>query len=108
MRRRDETILVLDRLPDDAKPHASSDCTKANSPAEKTLCSSIQRAAFDRSVGWAYSVARFDDKDSPEDLVPLAKSQRDWLRKRDACGTNASCLLDAMKKRIEDLSSQYP
>lgn len=92
MRWRDETILMLDRLPPDAKPQASFDCAKANSAAEKAICSSIQLASFDRSVNWAYKIARDDAKDAGDSLSKLAAGQRTWLRKRDACGAKCTML----------------
>ncbi|HKT27297.1 lysozyme inhibitor LprI family protein [Dyella sp.] len=107
IRWRDETLLVLDRLPADAKPRPSFDCLHARSPAEKTICGSLQLAAFDRSVNWSYKVTRDDIKDTDVSSAQLAGSQRAWLRKRDACGTNASCLLSVMQRRLEELSS-YP
>ena len=107
VRWRDETLLVLDRLPDDAKPQPSFDCAKASSPAEKTICRSLQLASFDRSVAWSYKVARDDIKDTDYSPVKLAAEQRAWLHKRDACGTDASCLLTTMKQRLDELSS-YP
>lgn len=103
----DETLLVLNRLPADAKPAPSFDCAKASSPAEKTICSSLQLASFDRSVNWSYEVARDDAKDAGNGMSKLAAEQRAWLRKRDACGANAACLLTAMKRRLEELSA-YP
>ncbi|WP_333676243.1 lysozyme inhibitor LprI family protein [Dyella sp.] len=107
VRWRDETLLVLDRLPADARPQASFDCAKASSAAEKTICSSLQLASFDRSVNWSYKVARDGIKDTDYSPAQLADSQRAWLHKRDACGANAPCLLTAMKQRLEELAS-YP
>ena len=103
----DETILVLDRLPAEAKPQPSFDCAKASSPAEKTICSSLQLASFDRSVAWSYKVARDDIKDTDDSPVKLAAEQRAWLRKRDTCGADASCLLKTMEQRLDELA-RYP
>jgi uncharacterized protein YecT (DUF1311 family) len=107
IRWRDETLLVLDRLPADAKPQPSFDCAKASSPAEKTICSSLQLASFDRSVAWSYKVARDDIKDTDDSPVKLAAEQRAWLRKRDTCGADASCLLKTMEQRLDELA-RYP
>ncbi|MBM7130714.1 lysozyme inhibitor LprI family protein [Dyella mobilis] len=105
IRWRDETLLVLNRLPQDAKPQASFDCSKAASPVEKTICGSIQLASFDRSVAWSYKVARDDAKSAGNSMTPLTTSQRAWLSKRDACGTDSACLLSAMKQRLDALAN---
>lgn len=107
VRWRDETLLVLERLAADAKPAPSFDCSKASSPAEKTICSSLQLASFDRSVNASYQLARDDTKEGGDSLPELAATQRAWLRKRNACGTDAACLLTTMKQRLEELAS-YP
>jgi uncharacterized protein YecT (DUF1311 family) len=105
LRWRDETILVLDRLPPNAKPQPSFDCAKASSAAEKAICGSIQLASFDRSVNWSYKVAYDDLKHNGDNPSPLVSSQQAWLRKRNACGSNVSCLLATMKQRLDELSS---
>lgn len=107
LRWRDETVLILDRLPPDAKPQPSFDCVKASSAAEKAICGSVQLASFDRSVNWSYQVAYDDVKHNGDNPSSLVSSQRAWLRKRNACGSNASCLLTTMKQRLGELSS-YP
>jgi uncharacterized protein YecT (DUF1311 family) len=107
MRWRDETILVLNRLPLDAKPQTSFDCAKASSTTEKAICGSIQLASFDRSVSESYKIAHDDIKRNGDNLSSLVSSQQAWLRKRNACGSDASCLLTAMKQRLEELSN-YP
>lgn len=107
LRWRDETLLVLQRLPADAKPQPSFACAKAGSTAEKAVCDSLQLASFDRSVAWSYKVARDTIKDTDYSEASLTASQRTWLRKRDACGADATCLLAAMKQRLEELSA-YP
>ena len=107
MRWRDETILVLDRLPPDAKPQPSFDCAKAGSASERAICGSLQLASFDRSVNWSYKIAYDDIKRNGDSLSSLVSSQQAWMRKRNACGSNVSCLLTAMKQRLDELSS-YP
>lgn len=101
----DETVLVLERLPAHATPHASFDCARAASPAEKTLCGSLQLAAFDRSIAAAYKIARDEVKDDEEQEKSLVASQRSWVRQRDACTTDAACLLTSMKARLPQLAA---
>ncbi|HUB88788.1 MAG TPA: hypothetical protein VMA74_03570 [Dyella sp.] len=99
----DETILVLDRLPADAKPQPSFDCAKADSP----ICRSLHLASFDRSVAWSYKVARDDIKDTDDSPAKFVAEQHAWLHKRDACGADASCLLKTMEQRLDELA-RYP
>lgn len=101
----DETLLVLERLPAHATPRASFDCTRAASPAEKALCGSLQLAAFDRSISAAYKIARNEVKDDAEQEKSLVASQREWVRYRDACSTDAACLLTSMKARLQQLAA---
>ncbi|MEO9216910.1 MAG: lysozyme inhibitor LprI family protein [Rhodanobacter sp.] len=101
----DETILVLDRLAADARPQASFDCSKAASPTEKAVCASLPLAAFDRSVAAAYKVARDEVKDDADMTKQVVFAQKAWVHRRDACGTDATCLLESMKKRLGELAA---
>jgi uncharacterized protein YecT (DUF1311 family) len=106
MRWYDETILLLTRRPDNARPSPSFDCAKAAAPAEKTICGSVNLAAFDRSVAESYAAAskRFLDDDDKDGLKTLRAAQREWLAKRNACGSNAGCIQNALESRLEALS----
>jgi uncharacterized protein YecT (DUF1311 family) len=101
----DETILVLAHLDADAKPHASFDCARAASPTEKTICSSLQLASFDRSVASAYEIAQDQLKDEKALAEQLVSSQKAWMRRRDACASDSKCLLASMKKRMDELAA---
>jgi uncharacterized protein len=35
----------------------------------------------------------------------VEESQREWLKKRDACGRNAACLSETYQSRIDALSA---
>lgn len=101
----DETLLVLERLPAHATPRASFDCARAASSAEKTLCGSLQLAAFDRSISAAYKIARDEVKGDATQEKSLVASQREWVRHRDACATDTACLLTSMKARLQQLAA---
>ena len=100
-----QTLLILRHLPADAKPQASFDCARAATPTERTICGSLQLAAFDRSVASAYRNAYDQLKLDGTNVDPLARLQRRWLRQRDACGTHATCLLKSMKRQIDALDN---
>lgn len=107
-----EAFLTLKRLPKDAKPVASFDCTKAASPTEKTICASVSLAAYDVSVTETYKFAlgyyqfaleTYNSNMRKQTIAQIAafkKSQQEWLSKRDACGSDAPCLDKAMGERV--------
>jgi hypothetical protein len=99
--RYDEAILTLARRKAGAKPRASFPCSKATSPTEKTICSSFSLAAWDRSValGWRRLTA---NGTASEDL----EEQKAWLRTRDACGADAACLEEQLKRRALNLADR--
>ena len=102
----DEAILILKRLPPNAKPVASFDCTKASIEAEKSICKSVALAAFDQSVAQTYklALAYFKTKNASAQIEELKKSQKEWLSQRNACASDTACLEKAMESRIVDLN----
>jgi len=103
----DETILVLRKLPENAKPMASFDCEKASSLVEKTICGSIGLAAFDKSIGQSYSSAvnQYKKQGSVNTINQLRMQQKEWLATRDKCGGDIECLEKTMVDRLETLES---
>jgi uncharacterized protein YecT (DUF1311 family) len=103
----DETILVLNRLHENAKPVASFKCDKATTTVEKTICGSVALAAFDRSIGQSYTFAvkQFKDMQNSDGLGRLQTQQKDWLGKRNTCGTDINCLQKSMEDRLEAIET---
>ena len=101
----DEAILILRRLPQDAKPVASFDCKKASIEAEKSICQSVALASLDESVAQTYkfALAYFKTQKASAKLDGLRKSQKEWLAQRNACAADTACLEKTMETRIEDL-----
>lgn len=97
-----QVLLLLRRRPADAKPTPSFDCGKATSPTEKTICGSFNLAAWDRSVGLAFRQAL--DRLPRDRQVQVRRDQKEWVKKRDACGANADCVDDEQWRRVEELS----
>ena len=114
----DEVFLILKRLPENDQPVASFDCTKAATATEKTICASVSLAAYDVSVAETYKFAlgyyQFAletynpsmRKQTDAQIVAFRKSQKQWLAKRDACGSNAACLDKSMGDRIWELQQE--
>jgi hypothetical protein len=68
---------------------------------EKSICSSFSLAAWDRSValGWRRLTANGTASGDLEE-------QKAWLRTRDACGADAACLEEQLKRRALNLADR--
>jgi uncharacterized protein len=77
-------------------PAASFDCTQAQSPMEKAICSSPRLSALDSELGLLYGKLLGYYKGD----ASIKSSQRDRLKKkRDAC-PDTSCVASAYEERI--------
>ena len=75
---------------------ASFDCNKASTGIEHVICDDVYLNAEDREMGYAYK--------SASKHVNLKHSQRDWIKHRNSnCGTDADCLVEMTRDRIEEL-----
>lgn len=103
-----DDIAILDRVTSETKPKASFDCTKASSVTEKTICSSVGLAAYDASVAEVYRHAldyyNLVDK-GKEEAGNLKQKQKEWLKIRDACKTDETCLMESMAERVDDIQT---
>lgn len=79
---------------------ASFDCAKSTSPTEKTICADGKLSKLDSelSVVWKKVLSQGGD------TTALKSSQLQWLKQRDACGDDASCLGDRYHERLASLS----
>jgi peptidoglycan hydrolase-like protein with peptidoglycan-binding domain len=81
---------------------AAADCRHAASPVERMICTQPRLAEADAKLGLAYTAARAAaDAQAQRDLT---LEQRAWLRQRDACGPNPTCLERSMTARIAELT----
>lgn len=81
-----------------AKPDTDApafDCAKARSAAERRICSDAVLRGYDRELAGAWKRARAQ---SP-DRKALEADQQQWLRKRDECGDDLSCLRMTYSRR---------
>jgi uncharacterized protein YecT (DUF1311 family) len=98
-----QVLLFLQRRLADAKPAPSFDCAKATTPTEKAICGDFDLASWDRSVALALhqAIAR-----NPEKEASLRASQRDWLKRRDACAAKVECIDEQQWRRVEELGQE--
>lgn len=103
----DETILILNKMPENAKPIASYSCQKASTSVEKTICGSVPLAAYDRSVAesYAYVAKQLKEAQNSDALNRLKTEQKEWLAKRNSCGAEVGCLEKSMSDRLERIDA---
>lgn len=101
-----ETILVLKMIPRDAVPTPSYRCADKMNDAESTICASFELSAFDKSVKTAYDDLVRQARRLGTPVQALVSSQRKWLRQRDLCRSDAMCIQNSMKTRLEQLASE--
>lgn len=105
VRWRDETILVLTKIPLNAPITASFPCGKASTATEHAICNSYQLSAFDKSIAESFNRMMAQARVSGSQTASLAQSQRRWLKGRNTCGSNAECILKIMRRRLDDLAT---
>jgi uncharacterized protein len=80
---------------------ASFDCAKGKSASEQMVCSNKQLSSLDEILHVAYLRARITSLNESA----LKKSQREWLKVKNACTSN-SCLEELYLERIEWMGKQ--
>ncbi|WP_168170320.1 lysozyme inhibitor LprI family protein [Rhodanobacter sp. C03] len=96
-------VLVLRRRAGSTSIRPSFACDKAQSAAERTICTSQTLAGYDRSVTAAYHRALATAGD---DTSSLKQEQISWLNTRNACNTDTECLAKSMRERVDQLMQQ--
>ncbi|WP_144030155.1 lysozyme inhibitor LprI family protein [Burkholderia sp. AU16741] len=98
-----ETILTLKRVRDNEKPNPSFNCAKAKSEVEMEICSSYELSSFDKSIATSFSQLIEQRKSAGDAVGDVIRKQREWISKRNLCGKDAACILDAMKVQLLQL-----
>ena len=86
-----------------AADYAPIDCSKASSPAERTICRSYPLGQAEARMATLFGVVT--------SLVAMGQrgdigdAQRKWLGERNACGNDGACIARAYQSRITALSS---
>jgi hypothetical protein len=100
-----QVIVVLRKRAPDEKPTASFPCDKAASAAEKTICSDVEVAAWDRSVAEALHQV-FERRDERGERENIINAHIAWKAQRDKCGADLPCIRDACEDRVIELIQQ--
>jgi len=86
-----------------ASEYAPLDCSKAKSPAERTICDDYNLGQSEARMATLFTIAT--------SLVAMGQrgniqdDQRQWLQSRDACGKNLACLRASYAQRIKELEN---
>jgi uncharacterized protein len=86
-----------------AGDYAPLACSKASSPAERTICRNYDLGQQEARMATLFAITT--------SLVAMGQrgdiqdAQRAWLKKRDACGNDVACLRKAYDTRIYDLNA---
>ena len=83
-----------------AAERPSFDCAKAATAAERAICTSDRLARLDRALAAAYRQLGAELSVAGETFV---KEQSAFLARRDACGSDVSCLARHMEERLAAL-----
>lgn len=97
-------VLSLAFMPKaDAADYAPLDCKNASSDAERTICSSYELGQSEARIATLYELAT--------SLIAMGQrgtiqdDQRSFLKRRDACGSNAGCIRSAYGVREKQLEA---
>jgi len=96
-------LVLQGFLPAAAADYAPLDCTKAKSPAERTICSNYDLGQFEARMAtlfeWATSLVAMGQRGDIQD------AQRAFITRRGACRSNINCLRNAYTDRIGELEA---
>jgi uncharacterized protein len=94
--------LLAASVPARAADYAPIDCSKASSPAERTICRSYPLGQAEARMATLFGVVT--------SLVAMGQrgdigdAQRKWLKERNACADDNACIARAYQSRIAALS----
>ncbi len=103
-------LLALLAWPGTAAQAQSFDCRKARAPDEHAICADRYLAVKDEIIAmlyfriWDY-IENYDA--AMGELSRLRREQREFLRRRRACGGNRECIDRVQRQRILELLERY-
>ncbi|MHB0889478.1 lysozyme inhibitor LprI family protein [Acidithiobacillus sp.] len=98
--------LILKKISNEpAPPSGPSACSQARTPIEYALCANPDLKKLDETMAAAYHQAFVATVANSPARKALIDSQRQWLKARDACQADASCLEGAYRERVQVLKS---
>ncbi|UQS12530.1 lysozyme inhibitor LprI family protein [Pseudomonas sp. HS6] len=80
------------------------DCTKAVSVVENAICASEGLRKLDGQMGAIY---RQFMNAAPQAQTEIKKAQREWLKERNQCAEDVSCLNQRYQDRLQVLNAQW-
>src|SRR5450755_4079740 len=95
--------LLCASVPVRAADYAPIDCSKASSPAERTICRSYPLGQAEARMATLFGIVT--------SLVAMGQrgdigdAQRKWLKECNACGNDSACIARAYQSRITALSA---
>jgi uncharacterized protein len=95
--------LLATSVPARASDYAPIDCSKASSPAERTICRNYPLRQAEARMATMFGVVT--------SLVAMGQrgdigdAQRKWLKECNACGDDGACIARAYQSRIAALSA---
>ena len=81
---------------------ASFDCARAAARVERMICADISLSRLDDEMAQAYGQMRAAQSADAGAGAWLKKTQREWIRQRNACAEPA-CVREAYVARIEEV-----
>ena len=85
---------------------ASFDCTKAATPTEHAICDNPQLSHLDdQTAGLYYTLISGGAPQATASVDAVKKQQAAFITKRNQCGANYNCLIDAYTAQIMDLKA---
>ncbi|MCB1386737.1 MAG: hypothetical protein KDJ80_12460 [Nitratireductor sp.] len=83
----------------------SFSCASADTPAEFAVCNSEDLLAMDETIETKFASIYVGATTAPERQA-VSREQSEWLKRRDACGANFTCLNLRYEERMEMLNRQ--
>jgi len=99
------TLICMAKLPSGKAEAASFDCRRAALPAEKTICSNANLGRLDESTAGMYF--QIVGSGAPAATIGNVKQmQSRFAARRNACGANIDCLVDAYTDQMMFLRNE--
>jgi uncharacterized protein len=82
---------------------------KKLSLTEQTICNDNELSIYDLNLADNYIRLRSADIGNWRDITDkLIRDQREWVKRRNECKDNKDCILDAYRKRNNEICNNYP
>jgi uncharacterized protein len=95
--------LLAASVPARAADYAPIDCSKASSPAARTICRSYPLGQAEARMATLFGVVM--SLVAMGQRADIGDAQRKWLKERDACGDDGACIARAYQSHNAALSA---